>query len=226
MVSASLVITTMIHGTAPNDEQARFVVLVVSRGVAVVLLALYAAYLVFELRTHAHLFVAPNFRAHAEAYVAESRNQRIFRILLTASAGILVTFGLYGCASAVVRTLPSFLTTTHLSKAFVGTIMLPLVGNVSKGTAAVASAREDRMDLAIAIAIGSALQTAMFVAPSLVLTGYLTPQPMTLYFGVFETVVLCLSTFVVNLLIQDGKSNFLEGALCLAMYVVMYRCRS
>lgn len=73
------------------------------------------------------------------------------------------------------------------------------------------------MDLAIGIAIGSSLQIALFVTPFLVVLGWIIGIPMTLHFQIFETVAFFISSLVVILLIQDGKSNYLEGGLCLGM---------
>lgn len=75
------------------------------------------------------------------------------------------------------------------------------------------------MDLAIQVAIGSSLQIALFVTPFLVVLGWIMGVPLTLHFQIFETVAFFISSLVVILLIQDGKSNYLEGGLCLGMYV-------
>jgi len=75
--------------------------------------------------------------------------------------------------------------------------------------------------LAIGVAIGSSLQIAIFVTPFLVILGWIMGQPMTLHFQSFETVVFFLSVLVVNYLIQDGKSNWLEGAMCLGTYIII-----
>jgi Ca2+:H+ antiporter len=77
------------------------------------------------------------------------------------------------------------------------------------------------MDLAIGVAIGSSLQIALFLTPFLVILGWIMGRPMTLHFRAFETVTFFLSGLVVTLLIQDGKSNYLEGGLCLGMYIII-----
>ena len=80
---------------------------------------------------------------------------------------------------------------------------------------AVIVAYKSKMDLAIGVAIGSSMQIALFVTPAMVILGWIIGQPMTLHFQGFETVVFFLSVLVVNYLIQDGRSNYLEGAMCL-----------
>ena len=87
---------------------------------------------------------------------------------------------------------------------------------------AVVVAYKNKMDLAIGVAIGSSLQIALFVTPFLVILGWVMQVPMTLHFQTFETVAFFISGLVVTLLIQDGKSNYLEGGMCLGMYVLPY----
>ena len=77
------------------------------------------------------------------------------------------------------------------------------------------------MDLAIQVAVGSSLQIALFVAPFFVIAGWIMDVNMTLDFNLFDTSVLFCSVFVVNALIQDGKSNWLEGVFLLGSYLVI-----
>lgn len=82
-------------------------------------------------------------------------------------------------------------------------------------------AMKNKMNLCIGIAISSSLQIGLLVSPVLVLTGWAIDVPMTFFFEIFETVVLFSSVLVVNYLIADGKSNWLEGALLLACYAIV-----
>lgn len=77
---------------------------------------------------------------------------------------------------------------------------------------------KNKMNLCIGIAISSSLQIGLLVSPVLVLTGWFIDVPMTFFFEIFETVVLFASVMIVNYLIADGKSNWLEGALLLVSY--------
>ncbi len=78
------------------------------------------------------------------------------------------------------------------------------------------------MDLAIGVAIGSSMQIALFVTPFLVILGWIMGEEMTLRFQSFETVVFFLSVLVVNYLIQDGKSNYLETYVIIALAFYIY----
>lgn len=102
-----------------------------------------------------------------------------------------------------------------INETFVGIILLPIVGNAAEHVSSVTFALKDKMNLCIGIAISSSLQIGLLVTPMLVIGGWIIGQPMTLFFEDFETVVLFASVLIVNYLIADGKSNWLEGAMLL-----------
>lgn len=77
------------------------------------------------------------------------------------------------------------------------------------------------MDLAIGVAIGSSMQIALLVTPFLVILGWIINEPMTLHFQTFETIVFFVSTYLTYHVVQDGKSNYLEGAMLLGIYVII-----
>ena len=105
---------------------------------------------------------------------------------------------------------------------FVGVVVVAIIGNAAEHSTAVMMALKNRMDLALNIAIGSSIQIALFVAPVLVFASHLAPHgPMDLRFSAFEVLAVLGAVGVVNLVAQDGESNWLEGALLLAVYVVL-----
>ena len=109
-----------------------------------------------------------------------------------------------------------------LSEVFVGVIVVAVVGNAAEHSTAVMVAMKNHMDLALNIAIGSSIQIALFVAPVLVFASHFAPHgPMDLRFSAFEVLAVLAAVGVVNLVAQDGESNWLEGALHLAVYVVL-----
>jgi Ca2+:H+ antiporter len=95
---------------------------------------------------------------------------------------------------------------------------LPIVGNAAEHVTAIVVALKDKMDLAMGVAIGSSMQIALLVTPFLVILGWIINQPMTLHFEIFETVIFFLSVLVVTYVVQDGKSNYLEGAMVSLFY--------
>ncbi|QIW95542.1 hypothetical protein AMS68_001060 [Peltaster fructicola] len=125
------------------------------------------------------------------------------------------------CAEFMVDAIPEMLTNSPVSEAFIGLIILPIVGNAAEHVTAVTVAAKNKMDLAIAVAVGSSIQIALFVTPLVVLLGWIMHAEMSLYFNIFQTVSLFIAVLVVNFLCLDGRSNYLEGALLIAAYVII-----
>ena len=108
-----------------------------------------------------------------------------------------------------------------LTSLFTGVILLPIVGNAAEHATAVTVALKNKMDLSLSVAVGSSLQIALFVAPVLVLAGWVMGQPMDLDFNPFELVAVAVSVLIANSISSDGRSNWLEGTLLLAAYTVL-----
>ncbi|KMP06088.1 vacuolar calcium ion transporter /H(+) exchanger [Coccidioides immitis RMSCC 2394] len=137
-------------------------------------------------------------------------------ILLVVSTGLVAA-----CAEFLVESIDYLVKNTGISQAFIGLIILPIVGNAAEHATAVAMAGKNKMDLAIGVALGSSIQIALFVTPIIVLLGWCLNTNMSLYFSLFETVSLFASAFIANYLMLDGRTNYLEGALLLAAYVII-----
>jgi Ca2+:H+ antiporter len=108
-----------------------------------------------------------------------------------------------------------------LTALFTGVILVPIVGNAAEHATAVTVAMKDKMDLSVSVAVGSSMQIALFVAPVLVVAGWIFGQPMDLDFKPFELVAVAVSVLIANSISSDGKSNWLEGTLLLAAYTVL-----
>jgi Ca2+:H+ antiporter len=102
-----------------------------------------------------------------------------------------------------------------------GIVLIPLIGNVAEHLVAVSTARKNRMELSLAISLGSSQQIALFVAPLLVFVSLLFGNEMTLFFNPFEVVVLALSVLIAGQVAADGESNWLEGAQLLVVYAIV-----
>lgn len=135
---------------------------------------------------------------------------------------LLITTALVAtCAEFLVDSIQDVVASSSIKEIFIGLIILPIVGNAAEHVTAVTVAMKNKMDLAIGVAIGSSIQIALFITPLVVIIGWIINQPMTLYFTLFETVCLFVSAFIINFLILDGRSNYLEGALLVATYVII-----
>lgn len=138
----------------------------------------------------------------------------ILLLVSTAFVAICAEF-MVGSINAVVEG------NSGISEAFIGLILLPIVGNAAEHVTAVTVAIKNKMDLAIGVAVGSSIQIALFVTPLIVILGWILNKEMSLYFTLFETISLFVSTFIVNFLVLDGRSNYLEGALLVAAYIII-----
>ncbi|KAK5004623.1 hypothetical protein LTR28_008666 [Elasticomyces elasticus] len=224
VASASLIIPATLYAVlASSKDNSEDNILVLSHGTAIILLLLYVLYLIFQLKTHAKLFDAES-GADGEGEEGEQQQPEEPEVLTPVAAGValvLITLLVAVCAEYLVDSIDAIVQTAHISKTFIGLVLLPIVGNAAEHVTACVVAYKNKMDLAIGVAIGSSMQIALFVTPFLVILGWIIGQPMTLHFQTFETVVFFLSVLVVNYLIQDGKSNYLEGAMCLGTYIII-----
>ncbi len=100
-------------------------------------------------------------------------------------------------------------------------VLVALIGNAAEHASAVTVAARDHMDLSLSIALGSAAQIALFVAPALVLLSIPLGRPLTLLFDPFEVAAVVIAVALANQVIRDGESTWLEGAQLLAVYLVL-----
>jgi Ca2+:H+ antiporter len=229
--SASLIIPATLYAflSSANDQGHKTEnILFLSHWTAIILLVLYAIYLYFQLKSHAHLFVKDmneivqdveegnEGEEDGEEAEEQQLNARAASIVL-----VIVTALVAVCADYLVGSIDHTVEKTGMSSTFIGLILIPIVGNAAEHVTAVVVAFKGKMDLAINVAIGSSLQISLFVTPFLVILGWIINVDMTLDFHIFETVAFFISGLVVTFLIQDGKSNYLEGCLCLGMYLIL-----
>ncbi|MGI9019525.1 MAG: calcium/proton exchanger [Solirubrobacterales bacterium] len=185
-----------------------------SIGVAIVLGLSYIAGLIFSLRTHKDVFNPPYEEVAHEGFGWSVKRS----VAMLAIAGIAV-----GVVSEIlVGSISEASESIGISQFFVGIIVVAVVGNAAEHWVAVLVAKKDKMDLAVNIAIGSAAQVALFVAPILVLLSFvLGPSPMALAFNGFELGAVLIAVLIAAYVAQDGESHWFEGFQLLAVYVVL-----
>jgi len=206
---ALLVPAIFIHAT-PEQVRADPRALHLGLWTAVLLIAAYGAGLLFSLRTHRAAF-------DGGAEHSPPAWGRSFSIGVLVGATVLVAI----TSEILVEALKPILEGGRLSPLFVGVVILPFVGNAAEHAGAVFLAAKDRMDIAMTIAIGSSTQVALFVAPVLIFLSWAMGRPMTYIFEVPEIVAVAAAVAAVNFISSDGETNWLEGALLLAIYAVM-----
>jgi Ca2+:H+ antiporter len=189
--------------------------------VAGVLIVVYGLTLLFSLKTHSHLYdVGIIDLESASTTVAESTDRKPnlwlwIGVLVTSTVAVAFESEIFvGVVESATKGL-------GLTPLFTGVILLPLVGGAAEYVTAVSVAIKNNMDLAVSVAMGSSLLVALFMAPLLVLVGQAIGQPMDLDFNPFEAVAVAIAVTVANLISLDGRSNWLEGTLLLATYIVL-----
>ncbi|RHY65851.1 hypothetical protein DYB34_003982 [Aphanomyces astaci] len=178
--------------------------------------AVYIQLLYFQMKTHVHLFEPAEDNTHGtvDEYDNACNMTLSSSIVVLGLATVLVAI----LSEYLVASIDGFVASTHVSKSFVGIIILPIVGNAVEHLTAVRVAFKQKMELAMGVAVGSATQISLFVVPVTVLAGWVMDQPMTLAFPTFEAVTYVTSVVIVYAIIVDGKSHWLEGSMLLTMY--------
>ena len=184
--------------------------------IAIILAVTYILSLVFSLHTHKHLYVGPASEDSEEAL--GMRHVPLWRatLILVVATGFVALM-----SEMLVGTVEHAAERLGMSDVFVGVFLLAIIGNAAEHSTAVLMAMKNKMDLALNIAVGSSLQVALLVAPLLVFVSYAFGRPMDLVFTTFEIAAVAVSTAIVNLIALDGESNWMEGALLLAVYGIL-----
>jgi Ca2+:H+ antiporter len=133
----------------------------------------------------------------------------------------VATVGIAWLSEILVGSVEEVTESLGWSEFFVGIIIVPLVGNVAEHLVAVQVATKDRMELSLAISVGSSLQIALFVAPLLVFISLLMGNPMDLVFNQFEIIALAGAALIAAFVSLDGESVWLEGAMLLVVYTIL-----
>ncbi|MCG9892713.1 MAG: calcium/proton exchanger [Thermosynechococcaceae cyanobacterium MS004] len=234
----AILLPTAVHFTSPEIEMVKIQRL--SAAVAIVLIVVYGFTLLFSMKTHSYLYdvgvaeseptkeqlvAGQETGVHGidgEAVDGESVTES-HRPNLKLWAGVLLaaTIAVAVESELLVGSLEVATEKLGLTPLFTGVILLPIIGNAAEHATAVTVAMKNKMDLSVSVAVGSSLQIALFVAPALVLAGWFFGQPMDLDFNPFELVAVAVSVLIANSISSDGESNWLEGLLLLAAYLVL-----
>ena len=183
-----------------------------SVGLSVLLIAAYGLGLLFSLKTHREFFGSAE---HAEAGEAPWP----LGLALATLAGVTVLVALV--SEVFVESVQQAAVAFGMTPAFVGFIVVALVGGAAEMASAFSAARKNRLDLSVGIALGSASQIALFVAPVLVLLSYVIgPVPMDLQFWPGAVVMMLIATMTASLVTNSGRSAWFVGVLILMVYLI------
>ena len=192
-----------------------------SVAVAVVLILVYVLTLLFSMKTHAYLCEVAEAEFGEEMEEQEGAAKHEVNLGFWVFILLIVTLAVAVESELLVDSLEEATSALGLTALFTGVILLPIIGNAAEHATAVTVAMKDKMDLSVSVAVGSSMQIALFVAPVLVIAGWIIGQPMDLNFNPFELVAVMVAVLIANSISSDGESNWLEGSLLLATYVVL-----
>jgi len=183
-----------------------------SLALSVILLVTYALSLVFSLKTHREFFASAGEGEHGEAPWPLA-----FSLGTLAAATLLIAL----VSEVFVASVQHAALALGMSKAFVGFIVVSLVGGAAEMASAFSAARKNRLDMSVGIAMGSSSQIALFVAPVLVMLSYaIAPAPMDLNFGRAQVLMVLLTTLTTAFVVSSGRSAWYLGVQLLAVYAV------
>jgi Ca2+:H+ antiporter len=231
-----LTVPTIIATTVlkPVDEVNQMKIQFLSDALAFLLLAVYIAGLIFTFFTHKYLFAFSSLENEVankeinkkrelklqeqereqEIGLEWSKKKSFFLLGLSMAGVVIISEILVGSVEIVTEEF-------GFGELFVGAIVIGIVGNAAEHSSAILLARKGKIDLSIGIAAGSGTQISLFVVPILVIVGILLNRPFTLVFTAFEIVSVLLAAIILNMIAHDGKSNWFEGAMLIAVYIIM-----
>jgi Ca2+:H+ antiporter len=216
-LNATLVILALVALAVPSLFDAAIepdlaAELGLSEGVAIIMIVLYALAMVYNFTNGA----GTTREAAVEETVQPHWSVQRSLIVLTAA-----TLGIVFMSEVLVGAVEAVTVALGLTEFFLGIIIIPLVGNVAEHLVAVIVAYKNKMELSLAVSLGSSLQIALFVAPVLVFVSLFFGQPLLLVFNNFELIALVAASFIAAFIALDGESNWLEGAMLLAVYLIV-----
>lgn len=204
-----------------------------SEGVAIIMIVLYALYVIYSFTSGA----APGHVEHGPEHLGEANGDNLndqadghhepkwspkVAVAILAAATIGIVFMSESLVVAVEEVTHQF---DFITEIFIGLIIIPVVGNVAEHLVAVQVAFKNKMELSLAVSLGSSLQIALFVAPILVFISlFIGPEgagPLLLVFSEFELIALIGAALIAAYIAQDGESNWFEGAMLLGVYLIV-----
>jgi len=183
-----------------------------SVSLSILLIATYAMGLAFSLWTHRELFSS---RGHHE------EDEKRWPLPLALGTLAVVTVLVALVSEVFVESVQQAAAALGITPAFVGVIVVALVGGAAEMVSAFTAARKDKLDLSVGIALGSSVQIALFVAPVLVFASYLIgPTPMDLQFWRGAVAMMLIATLTATFVTSSGRSAWFLGALTITVYVI------
>jgi Ca2+:H+ antiporter len=211
-----LAVPTILASTIVSPSENQGQVQLLSDALAFILMVVYILGIVFTFITHKHLFTPPETADDVhQSHGVHWSKKKSFLFLAASMAGVIVV------SEILVGSVETTGEELGFGQLFVGAIIVGIVGNAAEHSSAILLARKGKMELSIGIAAGSGTQIALFVVPILVFAGIAMGQPFTLVFTLLEIATIFLAAIILNLIVHDGRSNWFEGAMLTAVYIII-----
>jgi Ca2+:H+ antiporter len=199
---------------SPSENQGQ--VQLLSDALAIILLIVYILGIVFTFITHKHLFTPlETSEDMQESHGTHWSKKKSFLLLAASMAGVIVV------SEILVASVETTGKELGFGQLFVGAVIVGIVGNAAEHSSAILLSLKGKIELSIGIAAGSGTQIALFVVPILVFAGIAMGQPFTLVFTLLELATIFLAAIILNLIVQDGRSNWFEGVMLTAVYIII-----
>ncbi len=212
LATIGLIVPALFHYLNPNAGGLEHKL---SVAVCVLLVFTYVLSLVFSLVTHRELI------SGLEEEEAAAISEATWGLRHATALLVVATVFVAWMSEILVAAVDAAGVSLGLNPVFMGVFVVAIVGNAAEHSTAIIMALKNQMDLAVGIALGSALQVALFVAPVLVFASYFRETPMDLLFSTLEIVAVILAVLVARMVAEDGESNWLEGAMQLMVYAIL-----
>lgn len=222
-----LIIPAAFYGAVQNSdltlttESLNHRVLEISRITSIFLMIAYAIYVYFQMRTHHGIYDAI---FEADEHKDKDRHRDLAKAKLTFTESIVALAISITLVTIIAINLVEnieYIVERGVSDSFVGLILVPLVEKLAEHLTAVDEAYDNQMNLALSHVLGATIQTSLFNAPLVVIVAWGLNKPMDLNFSIFNIVVLILAILVVGNFLRDQKTNYLEGSLCVLVYIII-----
>ena len=221
----TILANTLIVDRGNDNVENQLIVQSLSDILALLLLFVYIASIMFTFFTHKHLFPTQShystktdqnekIKNEIDSSITWSKKKSFLFLALSMTGVIIVSEILVGSVEVTAKEL-------GFGELFVGAIIIGIVGNAAEHSSAIVLARKGKIELSIGIAAGSGTQIALFVVPILVIAGVIMNMPFSLVFTLFELVTIFLAAIVLNLIARDGKSNWFEGIILIFVYIII-----
>ncbi len=194
-------------------------VLNVSRITSCLLIISYIVYIYFQIRTHESIYDAIFEEEENQEHEDEREEKEkltftecVLALMIAITIVTIIAINLVEHIEFIVREW-------GVSDSFIGLILVPVVEKFAEHLGAIDEAWDNQMNMALAHVLGATIQTSLFNGPLVVLVGWVINKRMDLNFDLFNIISLILGILVVGNFLRDSKSNYLEGSLCVIVYV-------